>query len=55
MKKIELMRKNEKIQIPAGMMAVKSRVIQQTNQDSNGNVSMRILSHIIPEPEDLTW
>jgi len=54
MKKIELMKKKEKTTSPA-MMSVKSRVIQQTNQDSNGNVSMRILSHIIPEPEDLTW
>jgi len=54
MKKIELMKKKEKTTSPA-MMSVKSRVIQQTNQDSNGNVSMRILSHVIPEPEDLTW
>jgi len=46
MKKIELMK--EKENTPA-VMSVKSRVIQQTNQDSDGNVSMKILSHVIPE------
>jgi len=46
MKKIELMKKKEKT---PKIMSVKSRVIQQTNQDGDGNVSMKIVSHVIPE------
>merc|ERR1711874_557858 len=43
---VDFMKKKENT--PA-VMSVKSRVIQQTNQDSDGNVSMKILSHVIPE------
>ena len=46
MKKIELMKKKEE---NPSVMSVKSRVIQQTNQDGDGNISMKIISHVIPE------
>ena len=46
MKKIELMKKKEE---NPSIMSVKSRVIQQTNQDGDGNISMKIISHVIPE------
>ena len=45
MKRIELMREKEK-KPNKSIMSVKSRVIQQTNQDSDGNLSMRIISHV---------
>eukprot|EP00090_Calanus_glacialis_P022498 TRINITY_DN34722_c1_g1_i1.p1 TRINITY_DN34722_c1_g1~~TRINITY_DN34722_c1_g1_i1.p1 ORF type:complete len:221 (-),score=56.67 TRINITY_DN34722_c1_g1_i1:30-596(-) len=48
MKKMELMKEKKKDQ-KHSIMSVKSRVIQQTNQDSDGIVSMRVLSHVIPE------
>lgn len=48
MKKVELMKEKEN-DFKSPIMSVKSRVIQQTNQDSDGMVSMKITSHVIPE------
>ena len=48
MKKVEIMKEIE--EKPKGsIMSVKSRVIQKSNHDTDGNVSMKIMSHVIPE------
>ena len=48
MKKAELMKESEK-KPKDSIMSVKSRVIQKSNHDTDGNVSMKIMSHVIPE------
>ena len=48
MKKVELMKESKKK--PNDLIkAEKSKVIQQSNQDTDGSVSMKIKSHVIPE------
>ena len=48
MKKAELMKESEK-KPKDSIMSLKSRVILKSNQDTQGNVSMKIMSHVIPE------
>ena len=48
MKKVELMKENKK-KLNDSIMAVKSKVMEQSKQDGDGNISMQILSHVNPE------
>jgi len=45
MRKVELMKEKEEDEV-SPIMSVKSRVIQQTSQDSDGNTAMKIVSHV---------
>jgi hypothetical protein len=48
MNKVELMKESKK-KSKDSIMSVKSRVIQKSNQDTDRNVLMTIMSHDIPE------